>query len=106
MIHYEEALYQVYIPLPRRGDVLCAVCNKCSIRNGGCSVHARCEVDVTPGQCPQNVTCTCFDGFFGDGVYCTGPTTDYTNFSVELRLKIFLRKTLENYQFSKVLRKT
>jgi len=38
----------------------------CSINNGGCCANADCLV-VGSGE----VTCTCKEGFTGDGHYCT-----------------------------------
>ena len=40
--------------------------DECKDNNGGCSVNAICS--ITEGE----VTCTCKDGFTGDGKNCTG----------------------------------
>lgn len=39
----------------------------CAHHNGGCSPHANCT-KVAPGQW----TCTCLDGYMGDGELCQG----------------------------------
>jgi len=42
--------------------------DECAMNNGGCSPHAYCT--NTPG----NFTCTCIEGYFGDGFNCSGNT--------------------------------
>ena len=43
--------------------------NECSTNNGGCSVNAQCTNVIGGAR-----TCTCNDGYTGDGFNCTGNT--------------------------------
>jgi len=40
--------------------------DECAQNNGNCNSHAKCT--NTPGS----FTCTCLDGYYGDGIICTG----------------------------------
>jgi len=48
--------------------VVCVVTDvdECAVNNGGCSPQANCT--NTPGS----FTCTCLDGYSGDGINCSG----------------------------------
>ena len=40
--------------------------DECAVNNGGCSPQANCTNTL------GNLTCTCMEGYLGDGVNCTG----------------------------------
>ena len=40
----------------------------CSVNNGGCSQNASC---ASKGNNPKNVTCTCGNGYIGNGITCS-----------------------------------
>ena len=50
------------------GDIIVIDVDECAVNDGGCSPHAYCT--NTPGI----FTCTCHDGYSGDGFTCSGKT--------------------------------
>ena len=58
--------------------------NECTTNNGGCSADANCSNTV------GSFTCTCHNGFTGDGFNCTGESDfEYPEYIVWL-LYIFM----------------
>ncbi len=46
--------------------------NECALGTSGCSAFAICTDNVIPGNGPTSFTCTCKDGYSGNGFNCTG----------------------------------
>jgi len=45
--------------------------DECASNNGGCSAAADCT------NIPGSLTCTCIEGYSGDGYDCTGKSTSH-----------------------------
>jgi len=56
--------------------------NECSTNNGGCSLNANCANTI------GSFTCTCKDGYSGNGFTCSGILTDFFSIKTAIILQL------------------